>query len=353
MGKFKIIKKSKKTKARGGILITKNGVVETPAFMPVATYGTVKAIPSYLLKDLKTNIVLMNLLHLVFNPGVDLIEKNGGVHNYFSINFPILFDSGGYQTYSLKSNMKLEEKGVLFIDPRSGKKLNLKPEDVVLFEEKMGCDIGMVLDFCPPSKSSKKEIEKAVYITEKWALRSLNVWKKEKFSLFGIIQGGTDLKLREKIARNFSDLDFDGYGIGGLGLGEEKTKTFEVVEAVSCNLPEDKPRYLMGFGFLEDIRKAVELGIDLFDCVIPTRNARNGQIFTSKGVINYKSSKYKEVFKPPDENCPCPTCQNYTLSFLYTMYHQKEIVAFFLATLHNLYFYLDFISNLRQNIDLI
>jgi len=157
MGKFKIIKKSKKTKARGGILITKNGVVETPAFMPVATYGTVKAIPSYLLKDLKTNIVLMNLLHLVFNPGVDLIEKNGGVHNYFSINFPILFDSGGYQTYSLKSNMKLEEKGVLFIDPRSGKKLNLKPEDVVLFEEKMGCDIGMVLDFCLLQNPQKKK----------------------------------------------------------------------------------------------------------------------------------------------------------------------------------------------------
>lgn len=353
MAKFKILKKSNKTKARKGIIITKNGEIETPAFMPVATYGTVKTIPSYLLKDLKANIILMNLLHIIFKPGFELIEKSGGVHKYFSIDLPVLFDSGGYQTYSLKSHRKIEEKGVLFVDPRSGKKIKLKPEDVVIFNEKMGCDIGMVLDYCPPSNSSLKEIEKAVSITEKWAISSLKVWNREKFSLFGIIQGGTDLKLREKTARNFKYLDFDGYGIGGLGLGEEKDKTIETVETVVENLPEDKPRYLMGFGFLEDIERAVKLGVDLFDCVIPTRNARNGQIFTSKGLINYKSSKYKEVFKPPDENCSCPTCKNYTLSFLNTMYHQKEIVAYFLATLHNLYFYLDFISNLRQNIDLI
>ncbi len=353
MVKFKILKKSNKTKARKGIITTKNGEIETPAFMPVATYGTVKSIPSYFLKNLNANIILMNLLHLIFKPGVELIEKSGGVHNYFSIDLPILFDSGGYQIYSLKSHRKIEEKGVLFIDPRSGKKINLKPEDVVLFEEKMGCDIGMVLDYCPHPNSSLREIEKAVSITEKWAVNSLKVWNREKFSLFGIIQGGTDLKLREKTARNLKDLDFDGFGIGGLGLGEEKEKTFEIVGAVAENLPEEKPRYLMGFGFLEDIEKAIKFGVDLFDCVIPTRNARNGQIFTSKGVINYKSSKYKEIFKPPDDNCSCPTCKNYTLSFLSTMYHQKEIVAYFLATLHNLYFYLDFISNLRQNIDLI
>lgn len=353
MKRFKIINKSKKNKGRKGIIFTKNGKVETPAFMPVATYGTIKTIPSYLLNELPANIVLMNLLHLLFNPGLDLIKKRGGVHNYFSFNLPVLFDSGGYQTYSLKTHRKIEEKGVLFIDPKSGKKLNLRPEDVVELEEKMGCDIGMVLDFCPPSDSSNKELEKAVSITEKWALKSLNSWKKDKFSLFGIIQGGTNLNLREKTAKTFKDMDFDGYGIGGLGLGEEKIKTFETVEAVLENLPEDKPRYLMGFGYPEDIKKAVELGVDLFDCVIPTRNARNGQLFTSEGVINYKSAKYKEIFSPPDQNCPCPACKNYTLSFLYTMYHQREMVALFLATLHNLYFYLDFISKLRQTISLI
>lgn len=352
MQRFKILNKSKNNKSRKGLLITKYGNVETPAFMPVATYGVIKAIPSHLLKETQANILLMNLLHLVFNPGLDLIEKSGGVHNYFRVNLPILFDSGGYQTYSLKNHRKIEEKGVYFKDPRSGNKILLKPEDVVKIEEKMGCDIGMVLDCCPPSDVSLKELQSAVSITQSWALRSLNVWERKLFSLFGIIQGGTNLKLREKTARNFKDMDFDGYGIGGLGLGEDKNLTFEAVQAVVENLPQEKPRYLMGFGYPEDIKRAVELGVDLFDCVIPTRNARNGQLFTSKGVLNYKSAKCKEVFNPPDENCACPTCKNYTLSYLYTMYHQREMVSFFLATLHNLYFYLDFISNLRQTIGL-
>ncbi len=350
---FKTLEKSKKSKARRGILYTKKGIVETPAFMPVATYGTLKAIPSHLLKELPLQILLMNLLHLTYNPGLELIEKFGGVHNYFSINLPILFDSGGYQTYSLKNHIKIEGKGVLFKDPKSGKKMELKPEDVVFLEEKMGCDVGMVLDLCPPVGSSKKEIEKAVFITEKWAERSIKVWKREKFSLFGIVQGGIDLKLREKCAKNLKDMDFDGYGIGGLGIGEEKALTFEVTEATTSNLPEEKPRYLMGIGYPEDIKRAISLGVDLFDCVLPTRNARNGQLFTNEGVINYKSRKYKEKKEPPQENCPCPLCKNYSLSFLYTMYHQKEMVTYFLATMHNLYFYLDFISKLRQNINLI
>lgn len=351
--RFKILQKSKNSKARKGIIFTKYGEVETPAFMPVATYGTIKALPSFFMDEIKANIVLMNLLHLLFNPSLEIIEKAGGVHKYFSINLPVLFDSGGYQTFSLKGYRKVEEKGVIFKDPRSGKSKLLNPEIVVEMEEKMGCDIGMVLDLCPPANCSLREMEKAVEITQKWALRSLKVWEKEKFSLFGIVQGGTNLVLREKAARNLKDMDFDGYGIGGLGLGEDKKITFEAVEAAVENLPEDKPRYLMGFGYPEDIKRAVELGVDLFDCVIPTRNARNGQIFTSKGVINYKSAKYREFFKPPDENCPCLTCKNYTLSYLYTMYHQREIVSYFLATLHNLHFWLDFISKLRQTITLI
>lgn len=351
--RFEVLEKSKKTKARKGVIFTKYGKIETPAFMPVATYGTVKALPSFFLKEIKANVVLMNLLHLLFYPGLEMIQKGGGIHKFFSIELPVLFDSGGYQTYSLKGHRKVEEKGVIFKDPRSGNKIVLYPENVVELEEKMGCDIGMVLDFCPPSSSFRKEIERAIEITEKWAIRSLNVWNKEKFSLFGIVQGGTNLILREKTARNLRDMDFDGFGIGGLGLGEEKESTFEALQAALENLPEEKPRYLMGFGYPEDIKRAVQLGVDLFDCVIPTRNARNGQIFTSRGIINYKSARYKDVLSPPDENCNCPTCRNYTLSYLYTMYHQREIVAYFLATLHNLNFWLDFISNLRQTITLI
>lgn len=352
-GKFKVLEKSKKSKARRGVIITRHGEIQTPAFMPVATYGTVKALPSFLLKEVNAEIILMNLLHLLFNPSVEIIEKAGGVHNYFSIDLPVLFDSGGFQTFSLKGHRRVEEKGVIFKDPKSGRSRVLNPEGVVEMEGRMGCDIGMVLDLCPPANCSLKELEKAVEITEKWALRSLKVWEREKFSLFGIVQGGTDSFLRSKTAKNLSQMGFDGYGIGGLGLGEDRERTFEALGASIENLPEDRPRYLMGFGYPEDIKRAVEMGVDLFDCVIPTRNARNGQIFTSEGVINYKSAKYKEVFKPPDENCTCLTCKNYTLSYLYTMYHQKEIVSYFLATLHNLHFWLDFISKLRQTITLI
>ena len=347
---FRVLRTGRSTRARAGVLTTAHGEISTPAFMPVATYGTVRGIPSHTLKDLGAGVLLMNFLHLYFYPGVEALQKAGGVHRFFSVPVPVLTDSGGYQVFSLKHMRTVREDGVTFRDPRSGRKEFLTPESVVQLEEAMGVDIAMVLDLCIPPGSSRREHERAVDVTSHWASRSIAAASKEHTLVFGIAQGGVHDDLRERSARGLAALPFDGYGIGGLGLGENREDTFRALKtSVEC-LPPDKPRYFMGMGYPEDLREAVDLGVDLFDCVLPTRNARNGQLFTSRGVLNYKNSVFRDLQEPPDPECACPACRHYTLAYLHAMYRQGEMTAAILATAHNLAYYLDFLAKIRQNI---
>ena len=347
---FRVLETGRAGRARAGILQTAHGELPTPAFMPVATYGTVRGIPSHELKAFGTDVLLMNFLHLFFYPGVDVLRRAGGVREFFSVPVPVLTDSGGYQVFSLKHMRTVREDGVMFRDPRSGRKEFLSPESVVLLEEAMGVDIAMVLDLCIPPESSPREHERAVGVTTTWARRSLEAAARERTLVFGIVQGGIQDDLRERSARELAALPFDGYGIGGLGLGEERSDTFRAMETSLKHLPADKPRYLMGMGYPQDIREAVALGVDLFDCVLPTRNARNGQLFTSRGVINYKNGAYRDSAEPPDPECACPACRHYSLAYLHAMYRQGEMTAAILATMHNLTYYLDFLKKIRQNI---
>jgi len=288
----------------------------------VATYGTVRGIPSHTLKDLGADVLLVNFLHLFFYPGVEALQRAGGIHRFFSIPVPVLADSGGYQVFSLKGMRKIKDDGVTFQDPRSGRKEFLSPEAVARLEEAMGLDIGMVLDLCLPPEAGKREHARAVDVTTQWAGRSLEAVSRDRMRLFGIVQGGIHDDLRKKSARELGAMPFDGYGIGGLGLGETREETFRALDVAIRNLPGDRPRYLMGMGYPEDLREAAALGVDLFDCVLPTRNARNGQLFTSRGILNYKNSEFKDRQEPPDPECACPACRHYTLAYLHTMYRQ-------------------------------
>ena len=347
---FRVLRTGRSTRARAGVLTTAHGEIPTPAFMPVATYGTVRGIPSHTLKDLGAGVLLMNFLHLHFYPGEEALRAAGGVQDFFSVPVPVLTDSGGYQVFSLKHMRTVREDGVTFRDPRSGRSEFLSPESVVRLQETMGVDIAMVLDLCIPVESARREHERAVDVTGRWASRALGAASRGRTLHFGIVQGGVHEDLRERSARELAALSFDGYGIGGLGLGESREETFGALKtSVGC-LPPDKPRYFMGMGYPEDIREAVALGVDMFDCVLPTRNARNGQLFTSRGVLNYKNSEFRDRREPPDPTCACPTCRHYTLAYLHAMYRQGEMTASILATAHNLAYYLDFLAGIRQNI---
>ncbi len=346
---FTLLGQNGAAKGRRGCLHTAHGVIETPNFMPVGTYGTLRGVPSHLLPDLGAQVMLVNFLHLFFYPGPEALARAGGVHRFFSIPVPVLADSGGYQVFSLGSHRKVGEEGVPFQDPRSGRKELFTPEKVTQFEESMGMDIGMVLDVCLPHDAGRKAHEKAVAVTHRWAERALAAASRERMLVFGIGQGGTFPDLRRRSAEGLASLPFDGYGIGGLGIGEEPERTFEALEASLEGLPEDKPRYFMGMGYPQDIARAVAMGVDLFDCVLPTRNARNGQLFTSRGVINFKRSVFKEVHAPPDPACACPVCRHYSLAYLHAMFRQREMSAAVLATVHNVAYYLDFLAKIREN----
>jgi queuine tRNA-ribosyltransferase len=349
-GPFTLLGRAPGSRARRGRLRTAHGVIETPNFMPVGTYGTLRGVPSHLLPDLGAQVMLVNFLHLFFYPGPEALERAGGVHRFFSIPVPVLADSGGYQVFSLGSHQKVREEGVLFQDPRSGRKELFTPEKVARFEEAMGMDIGMVLDVCLPHDAGRRAHERAVAVTHRWAERALGEAARERMLQFGICQGGTFPDLRLRSAQGLSGLPFDGYGVGGLGIGEDPERTFDALEASLDGLPENKPRYFMGMGYPEDIARAVDMGVDLFDCVLPTRNARNGQLFTSRGVLNFKRSPFREMDEPPDPACPCPVCRHYSLAYLHAMFRQKEMTAAVLATVHNVAYYLDFLGKIRENI---
>lgn len=356
---FQILKgATQSTRGRLGKIKTTHGEVLTPAFMPVGTLGTVKAItPKVLQDELKPQILLSNTYHLYLRPGHDLIKKAGGLHRFMNWPGPILTDSGGYQVFSLKGLRKLSEEGVTFQSHLDGSEQMLTPEKVIAIQEALGSDIMMVLDVCPPHPCDQKQMEEALRLTHRWARRSLFAKTKADSQLFAINQGGTDKNFREKSLEDLflieqeSQKTFDGLAIGGLSVGEPNELMYETVADLEPHLPKDRPRYLMGVGTPKDLVTCVGLGIDLFDCVLPTRNARNGMLFTSFGDVKIRQAQYKEDFQPVDPDCSCYTCQNFTRSYLRHLFLSGEILASILNTIHNLHYYLCLLGDCRRALE--
>jgi queuine tRNA-ribosyltransferase len=349
---FEIIAAEKGSSARAGIITTPHGKIRTPAFAPVASQGTVKALPHFIVEDLGAGLILVNAYHLYLRPGLETIAKMGGIHAFTSWQKPILSDSGGFQIYSLSPLVKVNTSGVQFVSHIDGTKIFLTPEDVVDIQHSLGTDIMMTLDYFRPYPSTKSDMIDAVATTSAWAKKSKDHFTRLDTDqlLWGISQGSVDWDLRQRSIEDLLKLDFDGYALGGLGIGEPKSQFFEIVDRSNTLLPEDKPRYLMGIGYIRDILRAVDMGVDFFDCVLPTRNARNGTIFTSKGKIVIKNKKYEADENPLDPNCNCYTCRNFTRAYLRHLYERNEICSAILNTIHNLYFYLDIFTKIRHSI---
>ena len=338
--------------ARTGRLETPHGTVETPAFMPVASQGTVKALTHAQLESLGAEIILLNSYHLFLRPGVDDIEALGGLHRFISWPKPILTDSGGFQIYSLSPLVRVSDEGVRFASHLDGTRILLRPEDVVDLQLRMGSDILMCLDHFPAYPYSEETLKESVRLTSLWARRSKARFaeRETRQQLWGISQGGIDAGLRTRSIEDLLEAGFEGYAYGGLGLGEPKTRLYETLELGNALLPADRPRYLMGMGYVEDIVEAVSRGVDLFDCVLPTRNARNGTLFTSRGRIAIKNRKYARDEGPLDEACACYTCRTFSRAYLRHLYERDEITAAVLNTVHNLHFYLDIFRKIRHSI---
>ncbi len=357
MLKLNIVGKDANSKARAGYFETDHGVVETPIFMPVGTQGTVKAVnQSYLENDIKAQIVLSNTYHLYLRPGTEILEKAGGLHKFINWNKPILTDSGGYQVFSLSELRKLKSNGVEFRSHLDGSKHLFTPEKVINIERSIGSDIMMVLDECTPYPCDYEYAKNSTKLTSNWAIlnkaafeNSVPLYGHKQF-LFGIIQGSVYKDLRELSAKNLIDIGFDGYAIGGLAVGEPAEKMYEMVDFTTDFMPENQPRYLMGVGRPENILEAIERGVDMFDCVMPTRNARNSYLFTSNGILSMRNAKYKDEFRTIDEKCDCYTCKNYSRAYLRHLFVAKEILALELASIHNLHFYLNLVKQARQRI---
>lgn len=349
---FAIVAADPRSSARAGIIQTPHGPIETPAFAPVASQGTVKALTHSELERLGAQLILCNSYHLYLRPGLDVIRSMGGLHSFISWPRPILTDSGGFQIYSLSPLAKVREEGVSFASHLDGTKIRLSPEDIVDLQLALGSDIMMVLDYFVPFPSPDEKLREAVAITSRWAERSRDRLRELDSTslLWGITQGSVSWELRKQSTEDLVRLDFDGYALGGLGIGEAKSQLFEILEKSDALLPKDRPRYLMGMGYISDIFEAVERGMDLFDCVLPTRNARNGSLFTSRGVIVIKNRKYAQDKRPLDEDCPCYTCRNFSRAYLRHLYEREEISSAVLHTIHNLYFYLDIFRKIRQSI---
>jgi len=349
---FEIIARDSLSSARSGIIHTLHGPVETPAFAPVASQGTVKGLLHSELQTLGVQLILVNSYHLYLRPGLETIEKLGGIHSFISWQKPILSDSGGFQIYSLSPLSKVKKEGVEFASHLDGTKVFLRPEDVIDIQVKLGSDIMMSLDYFLPFPSPEEKMREAVNVTSLWAGRSKARFLEHKSSqhLWGISQGGIYWRQRKQSIEDLLEIDFDGYALGGLGLGEPKSQLLEIMEKADSLFPKEKPRYLMGIGYISDIFEAVERGIDLFDCVLPTRNARNGTLFTNEGKIVIKNQKYAHDKRPIDEQCSCYTCQNFSRAYLRHLYERQEISSAILNTIHNLHFYLDIFRKIRQSI---
>ena len=346
--KFEIKNKSKK--ARVGNLSLLHGDVKTPAFMTVGTYGSVKSLTNQDLKECNAEMILCNAYHLMIRPESNLIEKAGGLHKFMNWSKPILTDSGGYQVFSLSSQTKVSNYGVEFKSPLNGNKLFMSPEKSIETQLYLGSDIMMIFDECTSYPSNEKDTEKSMELSLRWAEMSFNS-NNSNMPLFGIVQGGMYLDLREKSLKELLKYNFDGYALGGLSVGEPDHIRREVIEAIGEKLPANKPRYLMGVGKPLDIIHAVNNGIDMFDCVIPTRNARNGQLFTNYGVLNIRNSKYEEDLRPIDQSCGCFSCNNYSRAYIRHLDKCNDILAARLMSIHNVYFYQEFMGQIRSAID--
>ena len=357
--KFELLKTD--GKARRGALSLSHGVVQTPIFMPVGTYGSVKAMSSADLDAVGAQIVLGNTFHLWLRPGLDVMKAHGGLHSFMNWTKPILTDSGGFQVWSLGDLRKISEEGVAFQSPVNGDKLFLTPEESMRIQAVLNSDIVMVFDECTAYPSTRDQTAESMRLSMRWAKRS-----KEEFralnnpnALFGIVQGGMMEDLRQESLDGLAELDFHGYAIGGLSVGEPKEDMNRILAFTAPRLPEHKPRYLMGVGTPEDLVEGVSQGVDMFDCVMPTRNARNGWIFTRFGDIKIRNSRYRDDLGPIDESCACPVCTPrahgddrpaYRRSYLYHLQKVQEILGAHLATVHNLYFYLDLMRQMREAI---
>lgn len=349
---FNVLKKDSETQARAGRVETIHGTFHTPAFMPVGTYGAVKTLSPEDLRGLGAEIILSNTYHLFLRPGHELIRDLGGLHRFMGWDGPILTDSGGFQVYSLSELRKVTDDGVLFRSHLDGGSLHLlTPEKAIEIQEALGSDIVTCLDECISYPATKEEAARAVERTTSWARRSKEAFKGEGQALFGIVQGGVFPDLRERSARELMEIGFDGYAIGGLSVGEEEEVRNRVLEDLIPILPEDRPRYLMGIGRPEDIVEAVMRGVDLFDCVLPTRNGRNGMLFTSYGRLVIKNAIYKKDERPVDEGCGCYTCRNFTRAYLRHLYTTGEPLGIRLNTIHNLCYYLTLMREIRKAIE--
>ncbi len=338
-------------KARRGRLTFPRGEVETPAFMPVGTYGTVKGMLPRDVKALGAQIVLGNTFHLMLRPGTEIINLHGDLHDFMQWQGPILTDSGGFQVFSLGKMRKITEEGVSFRSPVDGSKVFLSPEVSMQVQQALGSDIVMIFDECTPYPATETEAAESMRMSLRWAKRSKEAHGDSPSALFGIVQGGMYPHLRDESLAGLVETGFDGYAIGGLSVGEPKDEMISVLDHLAHRMPEDKPRYLMGVGKPEDIVEAVRRGVDMFDCVIPTRNARNGFLFTSNGVVKIRNSVNKTDTRPLDENCDCYTCKNFSRAYLHHLDKCGEMLGAQLSTLHNLHYYQTLMTGLRNALE--
>jgi queuine tRNA-ribosyltransferase len=336
-------------RARRGVLELAHGALDTPAFMPVGTYGTVKAMSPEELVALGAQIVLGNTFHLWLRPGLDVIARHGGLHRFMGWERPILTDSGGFQVFSLGALRKISEEGVRFASPINGDALFLTPEESMRIQQVLDSDIAMVFDECTPFPASLDEANASMQLSMRWAERSKRAWVSAN-ALFGIIQGGMHETLRDESLERLTAIGFDGYAVGGLSVGEPLEDRARIVAHLVPRMPAGKPRYLMGMGTPEDIVAGVSAGIDMFDCVLPTRNARNGWLFTRFGDIKIRNARYRDDTAPLDERCGCYTCRRFTRAYLYHLQKANEILGARLNTLHNLHYYQELMADLRQAI---
>ncbi|WP_446810490.1 tRNA guanosine(34) transglycosylase Tgt [Methylomonas sp. 2BW1-5-20] len=337
--------------ARRGQLTFARGIVETPIFMPVGTYGTVKSLTPEDLTELGAQIILGNTFHLMLRPGMDVMKAHGDLHDFMRWQKPILTDSGGFQVFSLGALRKISEQGVTFKSPVNGSKIFMGPEESMEVQRDLGSDIVMIFDECTPYPATYQEAADSMRLSLRWAERSKRAHEGNSSALFGIVQGGMYPQLREESIAGLTDIGFDGYAIGGLSVGEPKHEMLATLDAIHRKMPVDKPRYLMGVGTPEDLVEGVRRGIDMFDCVMPTRNARNGHLFTRNGVIKIRNQQYQFDTRPLDENCSCYTCRNYSRSYLKHLDKCKEMLGSRLNTIHNLHYYLELMQGLRDAIE--
>lgn len=339
------------TKARRGRLTFPRGTVETPTFMPVGTYGTVKGMLPRDIKKIGAQIILGNTFHLMLRPGTEVVKAHGDLHDFVQWQGPILTDSGGFQVFSLGDMRKITEEGVKFQSPVDGSKVELNPEISMQVQRDLGSDIVMIFDECTPYPATEQQAADSMRLSLRWADRSKKAHGDNPSALFGIVQGGMYPELRDESLEGLTDIGFDGYAIGGLSVGEPKEEMIKVLDHLTPQMPEDHPRYLMGVGKPEDIVEAVCRGVDMFDCVMPTRNARNGHLFTSTGVVRIRNASHRYDDAPLDAECDCYTCQNFSRSYLHHLDKCKEMLGAQLNTIHNLRYYQNLMSGLREAIE--